>query len=64
MVDPDDIVVDGWDISDLNIADSMKRAEVLESLIQDQLQPLMVKMKPRKAIYDPDFIAANQVCFT
>lgn len=61
MVDPDDIVVDGWDISGLNLADSMKRAEVLDPLLQDQLQPLMVKMKPRPSIYDADFIAANQV---
>lgn len=61
MVDPDDIVIDGWDISDYNLGDSMNRAQVLDPLLQDQLYPLMVKMKPRPSIYDADFIAANQV---
>lgn len=61
MVDPDDIVVDGWDISDLNLSDCMKRSEVLDPLVQEQLHPLMVKMKPRPSVYDPSFIAENQV---
>lgn len=61
MVDPDDIIVDGWDISDLNLYDSMKRSEVLDPLLQDQLHSQMVKMKPRPSIYDPSFIAQNQV---
>lgn len=62
MVEPDDIVVDGWDISDMNIADAMARAKVLDINLQKQLRPHMVSMKPRKGLYYPDFIAANQVC--
>lgn len=61
MVDPDDIVVDGWDISSMNLADAMKRAQVLDVNLQHQLYPLMKNMKPRPSIYFPDFIAANQV---
>ncbi|KAM7343588.1 inositol-3-phosphate synthase [Cochliomyia hominivorax] len=61
MVDPDNIVVDGWDISSLNIGDSMRRAQVLDVELQDQLYKDLCQMKPRPSIYDPDFIAANQL---
>lgn len=61
MVNPDDIVVDGWDISSMNLADAMKRAQVLDINLQQQLRPYMQNMKPRPSIYFPDFIAANQV---
>ncbi|RWS25841.1 inositol-3-phosphate synthase 1-A-like protein, partial [Leptotrombidium deliense] len=60
MVNPNDIVLDGWDISDLNLYDAMRRAEVLDFNLQEMLKPYMQQMKPRKAIYNPDFIAANQ----
>ncbi|RLV62504.1 hypothetical protein DV515_00019246, partial [Chloebia gouldiae] len=43
----------GWDISSLNLAEAMRRAE-------EQLWPHMEKMKPRPSIYIPEFIAANQ----
>ncbi|EDO40192.1 predicted protein [Nematostella vectensis] len=61
MVNPDDIVFDGWDISSFNMADAMKRAKVLDWGLQEQLRPHMVNMKPRPSIYCPDFIAANQM---
>ncbi|KAL7022192.1 hypothetical protein ACKWTF_012174 [Chironomus riparius] len=60
MVNPNDIYVDGWDISSLNIGDSMKRAKVLDINLQDQLYAKLSKIIPRPSIYDPDFIAANQ----
>lgn len=50
----------GWDISSLNLADSMKRAQVLDVGLQQQLAPHMEPMKPRPSVYYPDFIAANQ----
>lgn len=53
-------VLDGWDISSLNIADSMVRAQVLDVAVQDQVFKQLSLMKPRPSIYDPDFIAANQ----
>lgn len=55
-----DSVVDGWDISNLNIGEAMKRAEVLDVGVQDQVYKQLSNMKPRRSIYDPDFIAANQ----
>lgn len=63
MVHPDDILVDGWDISQLNLAESMERAQVLEPILQQQLKSHMKNMKPRPSIYIPEFIAANQVIF-
>ncbi|KAM5193549.1 inositol-3-phosphate synthase 1 [Mantella aurantiaca] len=60
MVHPNDIVFDGWDISSLNLADAMRRAEVLDWQLQEQLRPFMEKLKPRPSIYIPEFIAANQ----
>lgn len=50
----------GWDISSMNLADAMRRAEVLDWPLQEQLQRHMVGLKPRPSIYNPEFIAANQ----
>ncbi|OWR54580.1 inositol-3-phosphate synthase 1-B isoform 1 [Danaus plexippus plexippus] len=60
MVDPNDLVIDGWDISPMNLADAMVRAKVIDYDLQQKLRKKMQTMKPRPAIYDPDFIAANQ----
>nr|P42802.1 RecName: Full=Inositol-3-phosphate synthase; Short=MIP synthase; AltName: Full=Myo-inositol 1-phosphate synthase; Short=IPS; Short=MI-1-P synthase [Citrus x paradisi]CAA83565.1 INO1 [Citrus x paradisi] len=60
MVNPDDIVFGGWDISDMNLADAMARARVFDIDLQKQLRPYMESMVPLPGIYDPDFIAANQ----
>ncbi|XP_057969892.1 inositol-3-phosphate synthase isoform X1 [Malania oleifera] len=60
MVNPDDIVFGGWDISDMNLADAMARAKVLDIDLQKQLRPYMESMVPLPGVYDPDFIAANQ----
>lgn len=60
MVNPNDLFVDGWDISAMNLADAMQRSKVLDISLQDKLRPYMESLKPRKAIYDPEFIAANQ----
>lgn len=61
MVHPDDLVIDGWDISPMNLADAMVRAKVIDYDLQQKLRKEMSTMRPRPAIYDPDFIAANQV---
>ncbi|CAL1535361.1 unnamed protein product [Lymnaea stagnalis] len=60
MVDANDIIFDGWDISSMNLGDAMKRAMVLDYNLQEQIYPFMSKMKPRPSVYIPDFIAANQ----
>ena len=60
MVNPNDLILDGWDISGLDLAAAMERAKVLDINLQQQLKPHMKSFKPRAAIYNPDFIAANQ----
>eukprot|EP01137_Pigoraptor_chileana_P034465 Opistho-2@27053 len=60
MVEPNDIVIDGWDISKMNLGDAMERAQVFEYDLQRQLRPHLVSLVPRPSIYFPDFIAANQ----
>lgn len=60
MVNPDDLVIGGWDISSKNLAESMERAQVLEPDLQRQVYDQMAKLKPLPSIYYKDFIAANQ----
>lgn len=60
MVEPNDLVIGGWDISALDLGDAMHRACVLEYDLQQKLLPYMKKIKPLPSIYFPDFIAANQ----
>ncbi len=60
LANPNEVVVDGWDISDVNLADAMERAKVLEYDLQRQLRPLMEHMKPRPSVFDPNFVAGNQ----
>ncbi len=60
MVDPNTLIVGGWDINSLNISDAMRRAQVLEPDLIRQVEPHTKDMKPLTSIYYPDFIAANQ----
>ncbi|KAJ5079211.1 myo-inositol-1 phosphate synthase [Anaeramoeba ignava] len=60
MVDPNNIVLGGWDINGANLAEAMERAKVLPYELQKQLYPFMKDLVPMPSIYIPDFIAANQ----
>lgn len=60
MVDPNDLVVGGWDCSSMNIGDAMRRAGVLDVQLQDEVYKYMKDMKPLPALFDIDFIAGNQ----
>eukprot|EP00892_Ulva_mutabilis_P007250 jgi/Ulvmu1/4898/UM020_0184.1 len=60
MAKPEELVIGGWDISGMNMADAMQRAQVFDYDLQRQLIPYMKDMKPLPGIYDPKFIAANQ----
>ena len=46
MVDPNEIVLGGWDISGLNLAEAMERSRVLDFELQKQLVPYMKDMVP------------------
>lgn len=60
MVHPNDLVIGGWDISGMNLAQAMDRATVLEPTLKNLVKKEMAEMKPLPSIYYPDFIAANQ----
>ncbi|KAH8170688.1 myo-inositol-1-phosphate synthase domain-containing protein [Sarocladium implicatum] len=60
MVHPNDLVIGGWDISKMNLAEAMDRAQVLEPTLKAQVKKQMAQMVPLPSIYYPDFIAANQ----
>jgi len=60
MVNPNDVVLGGWDISKMNLKDAMARAAVLDYDLQQRLAGDMEKMTPLPAAFDKDFVAANQ----
>ncbi len=60
LVHPNDLVLGGWDISRMSLADAMDRAAVLEPALKAQVRKEMAEMRPLPSIYYPDFIAANQ----
>lgn len=60
LVNPDEIVLSGWDISSMNLGEAMKRAQVLDYNLIEKLHPEMSKMVPLPSIYYEDFIALNQ----
>lgn len=60
LVNPDEVVIGGWDISSMNLSEAMRRAQVLEYNLIEKLDAHMREIVPKKAIYYEDFIAANQ----
>ncbi|KAJ1548063.1 Myo-inositol-1-phosphate synthase [Nowakowskiella sp. JEL0078] len=61
MVQPNDLVLGGWDINSANLADAMERAKVLDYDLQRQVADELRNFKPLPSIYYPDYIAANQL---
>jgi myo-inositol-1-phosphate synthase len=61
LVSPNDLVLGGWDCAPENLAVAMHRAQVLDIDLQRQLVPHMEGLKPLPAIFDLDFVAANQM---
>ncbi|EAY06546.1 hypothetical protein TVAG_358360 [Trichomonas vaginalis G3] len=60
MVDPDNLVIGGWDINDMDIYHAAKRALVMEPVMLNMLKDDLEKMKPLPAVFDLDFVAPNQ----
>jgi myo-inositol-1-phosphate synthase len=60
LVNPNDIVLGGWDINSMRLGDAMKRAKVLDVNLQKRLHGHMQRYYPLPSIYYPDFIASNQ----
>ncbi|KAG5509474.1 hypothetical protein JKF63_06784 [Porcisia hertigi] len=60
MVAPNDLVIGGWDCNNMNLGEAMRRAGVLDVQVQEALYEKMREMQPLPAIFDIDFVAANQ----
>jgi len=61
MVDPNDILVYGWDISEKNLYEAAKRAQVLEPSLIDNLKEHLLEITPLPAAFNGEYIAANQI---
>lgn len=60
MVNPDDFVIGGWDISGLNMYEATKRSQVLEPGLISQVKSDLEAMKPLPAAFDINFVAPSQ----
>lgn len=60
LVDPLDLEITGWDISDMNLYDACYRAKVLEPTLVEQLKDDLIQLKPLKSVLNPTFVASNQ----
>lgn len=60
MVNPNDIVFDGWDLCSFNLAESLERVETINEGLKHQLHHEMKQMKPRKSILNRDFLPTKE----
>ena len=60
LLEPNDIEIGGWDISAMNMGDSMRRAQVIDYDLQRQVYQVMKEMVPMPSIFRPEWIAASQ----
>ena len=51
MVDPNYLVISGWDISKLNVYEGCRRAKVLESAMYNQIKTELEAIVPYPAIF-------------
>lgn len=60
MVNPNDIVLGGWDINKANLLVAAKRAKVLDVDLLRNISKDLEKIVPLPGVYDAAFIASNQ----
>src|SRR5882724_4068027 len=51
-----DLVFTGWDIFDDNMYSAATKAGVLERQLLDQVKPFLSSIKPRKAVFDRNYV--------
>ena len=52
----DDLVFTGWDIFEDDMYSAARNAGVLEASLLDQVRPFLSKIKPRKAVFDKNYV--------
>ena len=60
MVNPNDIVLGGWDINESNLLVAAKRAKVLDVNLVSHIASKLEQIVPLPGVYDAGFIASNQ----
>ena len=60
MVNPNDIILGGWDINNSNLLHAAKRAKVLDHDLVQKVASKLEKIVPLPGVYDAAFIASNQ----
>ena len=60
MVNPNDIVLGGWDINNSNLLVAAKRAKVLDVDLVKRVSSQLEGIVPLPGVYDAGFIASNQ----
>ncbi len=52
----DDLVFTGWDLFEDDMYSAASKAGVLEKSLLDQIKPFMSSVKPRKAVFDSNYV--------
>jgi myo-inositol-1-phosphate synthase len=60
LLDPNSLEVTGWDISNVNLGDAMRRSKVLDYALQEKLYSTLKEMVPMPSVFLPDWIASSQ----
>ncbi|OHT06448.1 Inositol-3-phosphate synthase [Tritrichomonas foetus] len=60
MINPNDLVIGGWDISKANMYDATVRAYVHEPSMYHQIEDELKAITPLPAVFDLSFVAPNQ----
>jgi myo-inositol-1-phosphate synthase len=60
MANPEDIVLDGWDICSDDLYTTSKKNGIVDYDLREQLHTQLESIVPLPSVYYPDFIATNQ----
>ena len=60
MINPNDLVIGGWDISSADMYEATVRAYVHEPAMYHQIEAELRAIKPLPAVFDINFVAPNQ----
>jgi myo-inositol-1-phosphate synthase len=60
MVNPNDLVIGGWDINGMDMYNATLRAKVLEPALIHQVKEDLINMKPLPGVFNLEYVASNQ----
>ncbi|MEI7564014.1 MAG: inositol-3-phosphate synthase [bacterium] len=60
IVNPNDLVIGGWDINGIDMYNATIRAKVLEPTLIHQLKEELSQIKPLSGVFNIEYVASNQ----